>query len=82
VRDGAAHALVAASRRAELLVLAARRRPPGPGPRLGPVTRTVLTHAYCPVLVVPVQGAAPRARFHRSAGTTLRGVRNTSAAAR
>ncbi|UGQ11696.1 universal stress protein [Yinghuangia sp. ASG 101] len=54
VRDAPARALVGASEHAELLVVAARRRPPGPGMHLGPVTHAVLSHAHCPVLVVPV----------------------------
>lgn len=54
VRDSPARALVGASEHAELLVLAARRRPPGPGLHLGPVTHGVLHRAHCPVLVVPV----------------------------
>jgi nucleotide-binding universal stress UspA family protein len=57
VRDTAEHALVAASYAADLLVIGARR-PAGPGPhlgpQLGPVTRAVLGHAQCPVLVVPL----------------------------
>ncbi len=54
VRDSPTRALVDASEHAELLVVAARRRPPGPGMHLGPVTHGVLSHAHCPVLVVPV----------------------------
>ncbi|HSA52589.1 MAG TPA: universal stress protein [Yinghuangia sp.] len=55
VRDSPARALVGASDHAELLVVAARRRPPGPGMHLGPVTHGVLSRARCPILVVPVE---------------------------
>jgi len=54
IRDSPTRALVGASEHAELLVVAARRRPPGPGMHLGPVTHGLLSHAQCPVLVVPV----------------------------
>ncbi|WP_436776450.1 universal stress protein [Yinghuangia sp. YIM S09857] len=63
VRDSAARALIAASRHAELLVLAARQRPPGPGLHVGTVTRAVLHRAQCSVLVVPVARTGPA---HRS----------------
>ncbi|MGW1071193.1 universal stress protein [Streptomyces sp. NPDC002537] len=49
----AGHALVEASREAELVVLAAHRRPQRLGLRLGPVTHALLQHAHCPVTVVP-----------------------------
>ncbi|MGR6998958.1 universal stress protein [Yinghuangia aomiensis] len=70
VRDSAEHALVAASRAADLLVIGARR-PPGPGPHprphLGPVTRAVLGHAQCPVLVVPLPAPdRPESRWRRA----------------
>lgn len=59
VRDSAARALVAASRHADLLVLAARQRPPGPGLHVGTVTHAVLHRAHCPVLIAPVARKAP-----------------------
>jgi len=52
VHGQAAYTLVEASRRARLLVIG-RHRPTVPwGSHLGPVTRTVLDHARCPVMVV------------------------------
>lgn len=70
VRDSAEHALVAASRAADLLVIGARRPPgpgPHPGPHLGPVTRAVLGHAQCPVLVVPLPAPdRPEPRWRRT----------------
>ena len=52
VHGQAAYALVEASRRARLLVIG-RHRPAVPwGSHLGPVTRSVLGHAHCPVVVV------------------------------
>lgn len=77
VRDTAEHALAAASHGADLLVIGARR-PPGPGPHLGPylgpVTRAVLAHAQCPVLVVPLPAPdrpepSPRRRAETPIGT-------------
>lgn len=73
VRDTAAHALVAASHAADLLVIGARRPPgpgPHPGPHLGPVTRAVLVRAQCPVLVVPLPAPdRPEPSPKRRAGT-------------
>ncbi|MFI1385924.1 universal stress protein [Embleya sp. NPDC020886] len=54
VREGAGHALVEASREADLVVLAAHRRTARFGTRLGRVSHTVLHHAHAPVLLVPV----------------------------
>ncbi|WP_331772402.1 universal stress protein (plasmid) [Embleya sp. NBC_00888] len=54
VREGAGHALVQASREADLVVLAAHRRTARFGTRLGRVSHTVLHHAHAPVLLVPV----------------------------
>ncbi|MEU0940873.1 universal stress protein [Embleya sp. NPDC005971] len=54
VREGAGHALVEASREADLVVLAAHRRTARFGTRLGRVSHTVLRHAHAPVLLVPV----------------------------
>lgn len=70
VHGQAAYSLVEASRQARLLVIG-RHRPSVPwGSHLGPVTRTVLRHAQCPVMVVdtrrePASGAG--AREHASA---------------
>lgn len=84
VRDSAEHALLAASHAADLLVIGARR-PAGPGrhlgPQLGPVTRAVLGHAQCPVLVVPLPApdrpeVSPRRRAETPIGTRpVRSVR-------
>ncbi len=52
VHGQAAYVLVEASRHARLVVIG-RHRPTLPlGSHLGPVTRSVLTHAHCPVMVV------------------------------
>ncbi len=48
-----AGALVAASLRADLVVVGARRPAHRVGRYLGPVTHAVLQHAHCPVAVVP-----------------------------
>lgn len=60
VHGQAAFSLVEASRQARLVVIG-RHRPKLPwGSHLGPVTRTVLGHAHCPVMVVdtgPVPGS-------------------------
>ncbi|AEW98071.1 MULTISPECIES: universal stress protein [Streptomycetaceae] len=53
VDGGAAAALVDASARADLLVVAAHRPRTPTGLRLGPVAHAVLHHARCPVAVVP-----------------------------
>ncbi|MFD8994241.1 universal stress protein [Streptomyces abikoensis] len=54
VYEGAARALVEASTRADVLVLAAHRPRHSLGLQLGPVTHAVLHHAHCPVTLVPV----------------------------
>ena len=65
VHGQAAYSLVEASRHARLLVIG-RHRPTLPwGSHLGPVTRTVLGHAECPVMVIdtrrePASGAGAR----------------------
>ncbi len=47
-------ALVEAGRNADVIVLAAHRRPRRVGLQLGPVTHAMLHHAHCPVVLVPV----------------------------
>ncbi|WP_406277792.1 universal stress protein [Embleya sp. NBC_00896] len=59
VLDAAAHALIAASADADLVVLAAHRRTARFGPNLGRTTHTVLHHAKAPILLVPVGTRAP-----------------------
>ncbi|MFI0264092.1 universal stress protein [Streptomyces sp. NPDC017056] len=54
VRQGPAHALVEASRHADVAVLAVHRRPRRVSLQLGPVTHAMLHHAHCPVVLVPV----------------------------
>jgi nucleotide-binding universal stress UspA family protein len=53
-RDTAAHALIAASHRADVVVLAAHRRTARFGTRLGRVGHTLLHHSHAPALLVPV----------------------------
>ncbi|GAA0448374.1 universal stress protein [Streptomyces olivaceiscleroticus] len=48
-----AQALVEDSREADVLILAAHRRPRHFGLQLGPVTHAALHHAHCPVVLVP-----------------------------
>jgi nucleotide-binding universal stress UspA family protein len=52
--DYPAEALVAASRASELLVLGRHRQGRAQPHRLGSLTRTVMAHGACPVMVVPV----------------------------
>lgn len=52
VHGQAAYTLVEASRRARLLVIGRHHPRVSWGSHLGPVTRSVLTHARCPVVVV------------------------------
>ncbi|WP_410539443.1 universal stress protein [Streptomyces sp. KL2] len=54
VNGGAAHALVEASEAADVVVVAVHRRRGRLAMRLGPVVHSLLHHARCPVLVVPV----------------------------
>jgi nucleotide-binding universal stress UspA family protein len=54
VLDTASHALLDASAKADLVVLAAHRRTARLGANLGRVTHAVLHHATTPVLLVPV----------------------------
>ncbi|MEV4824652.1 universal stress protein [Micromonospora sp. NPDC049274] len=65
----AAHAIVTASNRAQLVVLGARGRGGLHGRRLGSVSHAVLHHAACPVTIVhdasKQQGAATRHRRNR-----------------
>jgi nucleotide-binding universal stress UspA family protein len=59
VHGQSAYVLVHASSRARLVVIG-RHRPTLPlGSHLGPVTRSVLTHAHCPVMVVAPASAGP-----------------------
>ena len=59
VHGQTAYVLVEASSRARLVVIG-RHRPTLPlGSHLGPVTRSVLTHAHCPVMVVDPSAAGP-----------------------
>ncbi|MGW9209692.1 universal stress protein [Embleya sp. NPDC055664] len=53
-RDTAAHALITASHRADVVVLAAHRRTARFGTRLGRVSHALLHHCHAPVLLVPV----------------------------
>ncbi|MFI9025223.1 universal stress protein [Streptomyces sp. NPDC053560] len=48
-----AQALVESSRDADVVILAAHRRPRPFGLQLGPVTHAALHHAHCPVVLVP-----------------------------
>jgi nucleotide-binding universal stress UspA family protein len=59
VHGQSAYVLVELSRQARLVVIG-RHRPALPiGSHLGPVTRAVLTHAHCPVMVVDPGPGAP-----------------------
>ncbi|MEH0580707.1 universal stress protein [Streptomyces sp. B21-108] len=53
VRNGPAHALLAGSREAGVVVIATRGRVGRLGPQLGPVAHTLLHHSHCPVALVP-----------------------------
>ncbi|MFE9650352.1 universal stress protein [Streptomyces sp. NPDC006365] len=53
VGSGPAHALLEATHAADVVVIAAHRRPERLGLRLGPVPHTLLHRAHCPVLLVP-----------------------------
>ncbi|MFI1972121.1 universal stress protein [Streptomyces cinnamoneus] len=54
VYQGAGEALVEASAEADVVILAAHRPRHALGLQLGPVTHSVLHHARCPVILVPV----------------------------
>ncbi|MER6144021.1 universal stress protein [Streptomyces sparsogenes] len=49
-----AHALVEASRAADVVILPIHRRTARLGMQLGPVTHAVLHHSHCPVVLVPI----------------------------
>jgi len=49
--------LALVSRRADLVVVGARRAEPTPAPGLGPVSYAMLHHAHCPVAVIPGRAA-------------------------
>ncbi|MEV3907082.1 universal stress protein [Streptomyces canus] len=53
VRTGPAHALLAATREAGVVVIGTHRRAGLPGPPLGPVGHVLLHHSHCPVVLVP-----------------------------
>jgi nucleotide-binding universal stress UspA family protein len=59
VRSGPAHSLIDATFGADVVVIAAHRRPGRMGPQLGPVTHALLHHSHCPVVVVPAGDASP-----------------------
>jgi nucleotide-binding universal stress UspA family protein len=56
VRTGPAHALLEATREADVVVIAAHRRPGRLGPQPGSVTHALLHHSHCPVVIVPAGG--------------------------
>lgn len=53
VRTGPAHALLADTREAGVVVIGTRRRAGRLGPPLGPVAHVLLHHSHCPVVLVP-----------------------------
>ncbi|MER5379852.1 universal stress protein [Streptomyces sp. NPDC002688] len=53
VRAAPGDELLAATRKAAVVVIGAHRRASVLGPRLGPVAHTLLRRAHCPVVVVP-----------------------------
>jgi nucleotide-binding universal stress UspA family protein len=57
VHGQAAYTLVEASRHCRLLVIGRHRPTHLRGPHLGPVTRSVVGHAHCPVVVVGTRRA-------------------------
>ncbi|MFF9036099.1 universal stress protein [Streptomyces sp. NPDC014892] len=56
VRTGPAHALLAGTREAGVVVIGARRRAGRVGPPVGPVAHVLLQHSHCPVVLVPATG--------------------------
>jgi nucleotide-binding universal stress UspA family protein len=66
-----ADALLDASRESELLVLGRRHHLLPLGSHLGPVARSILAHADCPVYLTPEPVRAPRSR---TTGTRVSGV--------
>jgi nucleotide-binding universal stress UspA family protein len=53
VRTGPAHALLAATREAGVVIIGAHRRAGRVGPQLGAVAHVLLHHSHCPVVLVP-----------------------------
>ncbi|MFE0965512.1 universal stress protein [Streptomyces fungicidicus] len=53
VRTGPAHALLAGTREADVVVIGMRRRAGRIGPQIGPVGHVLLHHSHCPVVLVP-----------------------------
>ncbi|MGC0400480.1 nucleotide-binding universal stress UspA family protein [Streptomyces sp. SAI-126] len=53
VRTGPAHALLAGTREAGVVVIGTRRRAGRLGPPVGPVAHVLLQHSHCPVVLVP-----------------------------
>lgn len=58
VCDGAAHALIDASKGADLLVVGSRGRGGFAGLLLGSVSQAVAEHALCPVVIIPPNRSA------------------------
>ncbi|MCK8438820.1 universal stress protein [Streptomyces sp. D2-8] len=53
VQTGPAHALLAGTREAGVVIIGTRRRVGRLGPPLGPVAHVLLHHSHCPVVLVP-----------------------------
>ncbi|MFE0727278.1 universal stress protein [Streptomyces antibioticus] len=53
VRTGPAHALLAGTREADVVVIGTSRGGVVPGPPVGPVAHVLLHHSHCPVVLVP-----------------------------
>ncbi|MFE3644412.1 universal stress protein [Streptomyces sp. NPDC059169] len=53
VRTGPAHAVLAGTREADVVVIGMRRRAGRIGPQIGPVGHVLLHHSHCPVVLVP-----------------------------
>ncbi|MFE3636160.1 universal stress protein [Streptomyces sp. NPDC059168] len=53
VRTGPAHALLAGTREAGVVVIGLRRRVGRIGPQIGPIGHALLHHSHCPVVLVP-----------------------------